>query len=119
MADFKRRLLSGLETRLGAFEPLLLSTKQRHLIDRLHRRYRSWQWTWGRAPRFSVDQQLSGPDGPARLRLTVEGGIIREVLRLDGGRKLPPEGQLLQRPYDEVIGFPQSGGLPQEGISES
>jgi lipoate-protein ligase A len=118
-ADFRRRLLSELENRLGAFEPLRLSEGQQDLIDRLHRRYRSWQWTWGRAPRFAVDQPLRGPDGNVSVRLTVEGGIVRKVLRLDGLRRPPPDAEILFRPYDEVIGFAQRGKACQEKIIES
>ncbi|MGD8368985.1 MAG: hypothetical protein PVG78_15210, partial [Desulfobacterales bacterium] len=120
MAGFKGQLLSALENRLGTFEALQLSEAQARRIDRLHRWYRSWQWTWGRSPRFSVDHQLSaGAEGPMRLRLTVEGGIVREALRLDGLQRATPDAKILLRPYDEVIGFSQSGKVLRHGFSPS
>ncbi len=120
MAAFRRRLLAALEKRLGDFELLKLAESDRRRINRLHLKYRSWQWTWGRTPRFTVDQSLPGPGGVLRrLRLQVEGGIIREVLRPEGLSASASDAGILLKSYDEVIGFPRNGESPHPGVIES
>ncbi len=102
MATFRERFVSALADRLGGFEPLRLSGEQQRRIQRLCRRYRSWQWTWGRSPRFSADWVHVFNGEKQSVRLTVEAGTVsRAVLRSDPGRRVP---EMIGRAYSDLFG---------------
>jgi lipoate-protein ligase A len=98
MDAFQNRFRHLLAERLGGLEPFSLSAEQEEEIDALAARYRSWEWTWGRTPRFVAEHSLP-PEG-IRLRLTVEGGIVREVEPIDADGALP--SGILRRRYSEL-----------------
>ena len=55
-------------------------------IDRLaDRRYRTWEWTFGRAPRFTIRRSLEPVPGAPAVTLDVEHGIVTAARVAVGG----------------------------------
>ena len=96
---FRNRFRRLLAQRLGRLDGFSLSDEQEREIGDLAAQYRSWTWTWGRTPRFVVDHRLPGQG--IRLRLTVEGGVVREVDAIDADGALP--SNVLLRRYSELL----------------
>ncbi len=42
-------------------------------------KYRSWEWTYGRSPKYTFKNKARFPGGSIEVRLFVEGGIIKEA----------------------------------------
>lgn len=75
---FRRHLLAA----IGAAQPLATYTPDAADWRRIHelaQRYRSWEWTYGRSPRFNVRQKKRFAAGTIDARLLVEHGVIGEA----------------------------------------
>ena len=90
----------------GDVIPLSLTEEQLAEVRRLKsEKYDTWQWNFGRSPKFSTCLRQRYPGGLLELHLTVEQGCIREVAILGDFLGLadlqPLEQALLSCPYRE------------------
>ncbi|WP_106477636.1 lipoate--protein ligase [Phytohalomonas tamaricis] len=75
---FRQRILAA----IGAEQPLTVYTPNAadwQRIRELEKRYRHWEWTYGRSPRFNVQQKKRFAAGTVDARLLVEHGVISEA----------------------------------------
>jgi hypothetical protein len=98
---FRSRFVSALAETLGGGSPLVLSGGQWQQVASLARRYRSWQWTWGRCPRFVQDADLCLEGAKNRVRLTVEGGTVVHAAPAEQLSHTLPD--LTGRRYDDLL----------------
>ncbi len=57
-----------------------LSPEELHLIEEnAEKKYRSWEWTYGRSPKYTFKNKARFSGGSVEVRLFVEGGIIKEA----------------------------------------
>ena len=47
--------------------------------ENAEKKYRSWEWTYGRSPKYTFKNKLRFPGGSIEVRLFVEKGCIREA----------------------------------------
>ena len=81
LSSFANRLLILLGNQVGDMQKLSHDHKQWREIHRLAAdKYRSWGWTFGRTPDFSV---VKNGYGKERLRIDVHRGKIAEIVDLD------------------------------------
>jgi len=75
--DCIRRVTDALKFRCaegeGEAAPLMLAQAE----ELAREKYRSWNWTWGRSPRFTERMSQRFPWGRIECLRSVEGGIIR------------------------------------------
>ena len=98
---FRARFSSALAEVLGGCRPLTLAEDQWRQVASMARRYRSWQWTWGRSPTFVQDVVLSRKGVETRVRLSVEGGIIVRAAHADRPAHRRPD--LVGSRYDDLL----------------
>ena len=98
---FRDRFSFALAQVLGGCRPLTLAEDQCRQVASMARRYRSWQWTWGRSPTFVQDVVLSRKGGQTRVRLSVEGGTVVGAVHAD--RPGAPLAHLIGRRYDDLL----------------
>ncbi len=78
---FKKRLLGLLRKEMGRMQKVSLDDRHWKRIYRLAaQKYRSWDWTFGRTPDFSV---MKNGQGQHRLRIDVHRGKIAAIVDLD------------------------------------
>ncbi len=98
---FRDRFSAALANVLGGRPPLVLADDQWQQVASMARRYRSWQWTWGRCPKFVQEVVLFLKGTEARVRLAVENGIIVRAAPADRpGYSL---ADLAGRRYDDLL----------------
>lgn len=74
--SFRAELLAGL-TRSGLVREALSADELSEVSRLADVKYRSWDWTWGRAPDFGFRSERRFPGGSIAVSLDVSGGIIR------------------------------------------
>lgn len=78
LADFKAALLAELTG--GGLARETLSGAELEEVRRLaESKYRSWDWTWGRAPEFGFKSSRRFPGGTLTVSLDVSAGVIRRA----------------------------------------
>lgn len=105
---FADRLIDSLAPGVGGPVPLSLGGSERERIESIAgRKFRSWEWTYGRTPRFSVVRSVrTGPDR-FRVRLTVDRGRVASAR--PEGEKMGPDRlermreMLTGRRYDTLL----------------
>ena len=57
-----------------------LSAEELSAVERLKtEKYDTWEWTYGRSPKYNITNKRRYPAGSIEFRAQVEGGIIREI----------------------------------------
>lgn len=57
-----------------------ITLEEKELIRRLaDEKYRSWDWTWGRSPAYSIRNRKYWPGGKLEVCLEVQDGIIQQI----------------------------------------
>lgn len=78
LADFRAALLAELTG--GGLARETLSGAELEEVRRLaESKYRSWDWTWGRAPEFGFKSSRRFPGGTLTVSLDVSAGVIRRA----------------------------------------
>ena len=73
-AEIQRQLsLDGAIVR--TLEPDELSIIEKNAEEK----YRSWEWTYGRSPKYTFKNKMRFPGGSIEVRLFIEGGSIKEA----------------------------------------
>lgn len=73
-AEIKRQLCLD-----GAVTCSLSSEELKIVGKNAENKYRSWEWTYGRSPKYTFKNKARFPGGSIEVRLFVESGIIREA----------------------------------------
>ena len=63
----------------GATVQTLSADELKIIEENAEKKYRSWEWTYGRSPRYTFRNKVRFPGGSIEVRLFVEGGIIKEA----------------------------------------
>lgn len=78
LADFKAALLAEL-TEDGLVRETLTDAELDEIRRLADEKYRSWDWTWARAPEFGFKNSRRFPGGTLTVSLDVSGGVIRRA----------------------------------------
>lgn len=63
----------------GAAECSLREDELEQIRRNADEKYRSWEWTYGRSPKYTFKNKARFPGGSIEVRLFVSGGIIKEA----------------------------------------
>ncbi len=78
--EFLERLRAYFLQTVSGLTPYTLTTADRAAVDDLCReKYRSWDWNFGAAPRYTWSRAIKFPFGLVDARLDVDHGIIRSA----------------------------------------
>ncbi len=80
MADFRAAILRELTAE--GLERQTLTAAEREEVERLAERYRSWDWTYGRAPDYRMRSRRRFSGGSLEVRLDAAEGRIRDIVFL-------------------------------------
>ncbi|MGY5850128.1 lipoate--protein ligase [Salegentibacter sp. F14] len=77
--DFRSRLLKGLYEESADFERYYLSPEEWKAVHQLkEEKYDTWDWNYGRSPKFNIQRSKRFPIGEVDLRIFVKKGHIRD-----------------------------------------
>ncbi|WP_310993555.1 lipoate--protein ligase [Aequorivita marina] len=77
--EFRQLLLEGLYEESEAFESYHLSPEEWEAVHQLkEEKYDTWEWNYGRSPKFNIQRNKRFPVGEIDLRIFVEKGHIKE-----------------------------------------
>ena len=77
--DFRTLLLSGLYEEMEPFETYHLTSEEWKAVHALkEEKYDSWDWNYGRSPKFNIQHSKRFPIGEIDVRLFVEKGYLTE-----------------------------------------
>ncbi|MCO6494933.1 MAG: lipoate--protein ligase [Bacteroidetes bacterium] len=80
ISEFRNTLLKGLYAEGEPFEEYRLSENEKRGVKELQKsKYESWDWNYGRSPKFNIKRSKRFPIGEIDLRINVENGYIDEV----------------------------------------
>jgi len=78
--EFRSSLLKGLYTGNEAFETYRLTEQEWAAVHQLkEEKYDTWDWNYGRAPKFNIQNNKRFSVGEIDVRIFVENGRIQEV----------------------------------------
>ncbi|HLV41187.1 MAG TPA: lipoate--protein ligase [Brumimicrobium sp.] len=78
--EFRSLLLKGLYAENEAFETHHLTTEEWTAVEKLKdEKYDTWDWNYGRAPKFNIQNNKRFAVGEIDVRIFVEKGRIQEV----------------------------------------
>jgi len=101
MDAFRTELLKGISEIFGELKDYHLTARDREAFDLLAKtKYKSWNWTFGRSPKFSVQHHLRTESGDINAHFHVKNGIIRDIIPADQSANLP----WVQKIRSEFIG---------------
>jgi lipoate-protein ligase A len=77
--DFRALLLTGLYEEMEPFETYHLTAEEWKAVHALkEEKYDSWDWNYGRSPKFNIQHSKRFPIGEIDVRLFVEKGYLTE-----------------------------------------
>jgi lipoate-protein ligase A len=77
IADFRALLLRGLYEEMKPFETYHLTAEEWKAVHSLkEEKYDSWDWNYGRSPKFNIQHSKRFPVGEIDVRLFVEKGYL-------------------------------------------
>jgi lipoate-protein ligase A len=80
MDAFQEELADNMSAVFGELKEYRLTASDWEAVDLLaQKKYKSWGWTYGRSPEFSVRHDLRSDSGKVEARLTVKNGIIKDT----------------------------------------
>lgn len=78
--NFRIAILNGLYKEREDFETYHLTAEEWKAVNRLkEEKYDTWEWNFGRSPKFNIQRSKRFPIGEIDLRIFVEKGIIEEL----------------------------------------
>ncbi|MCZ4319892.1 lipoate--protein ligase [Aequorivita viscosa] len=79
ITDFRKLLLEGLYEENEPFESYRLTTDEWKAVHELKKeKYDTWDWNYGRSPKFNIQRSKRFAVGEIDLRIFVEKGMIKE-----------------------------------------
>ena len=80
MDAFQEEVAAGMSAFFGDLMAYRLSAADWEAVDLLaENKYKSWDWTYGRSPKFVVYHEIRLESGKVDARLTVKSGIIEKI----------------------------------------
>ena len=80
MVSFRAAVQKGISRVFGEMTEYRLTPEDREAVDRLANiKYKSWDWTFGRTPEFTVRHRLGIESGHMDACFNVKNGVIRNV----------------------------------------
>jgi lipoate-protein ligase A len=80
MDAFRAEMVGGISDAFGELIEYQLTAEDREAVDRLaEKKYKSWDWTFGRSPEFAVEHKIGLDSGNVDARLIVKNGTIKDV----------------------------------------
>jgi lipoate-protein ligase A len=80
MEAFRAEMINGVADALGDLTEYQLTAEAWEAIVRLaEEKYRSWEWTFGRSPQFTVNHKFRLESGNLDAHLIVKNGIIEDI----------------------------------------
>lgn len=77
---FRAEMVGGISDAFGELIEYRLTAKDQEAILRLaEEKYRSWEWTFGRSPQFTVNHKFRLESGNLDAHLIVKNGIIEDI----------------------------------------
>ncbi|TMW42988.1 hypothetical protein DOY81_011930 [Sarcophaga bullata] len=76
-------------------------------IEELRKEFSSWEWIFGKTPKFAVEKELAlkaDDEKQLKMKLTVEvdKGLMSDItIALPSGERLPVVSHLQNKPYNE------------------
>ena len=78
--EFRQLLLEGLYDESEAFESYHLTPEEWKAVHQLkEEKYDTWDWNYGRSPKFNIQRSKRFPVGEIDLRIFVEKGHIKDL----------------------------------------
>ncbi|WP_347175322.1 lipoate--protein ligase [Polaribacter uvawellassae] len=78
--EFRALLLEGLYAEREAFETYHLTEEEWKAVHQLkEEKYDSWDWNYGRSPKFNIQRSKRFPVGEIDVRMFVEKGYLTEI----------------------------------------
>jgi lipoate-protein ligase A len=78
--EFRALLLEGLYAEREAFETYHLTEEEWKSVHQLkEEKYDSWEWNYGRSPKFNIQRSKRFPVGEIDVRMFVEKGYLTEL----------------------------------------
>ncbi len=80
MEAFRAEMINGVADALGALTEYQLTAETWEAVYRLaEEKYRSWEWTFGRSPQFTVNHKFRLESGNVDAQISVKHGIITDI----------------------------------------
>ena len=77
---FRAEMVGGISDAFGELIEYQLTAEDREAIHRLaEKKYKSWDWTFGRSPEFAVHHKIRLDSGNVDANLIVKNGIIKDI----------------------------------------
>jgi len=84
MDAFRAAMIDGISGVFGDMGNYRLAAEEWEAVDRLAKtKYKSWSWTFGRSPEFTVHHQIRLDSGIVKAHIRVKNGIIKDVQLAD------------------------------------
>jgi lipoate-protein ligase A len=78
--DFRAALMAGLSRIFGEISQYRVTADEWESVDLLAKtKYKSWDWTFGRSPEFTVHHQIRLDSGIVAAHFIVKNGVIRDI----------------------------------------
>ena len=78
--DFRAALMAGLSRIFGEISQYRLTAAEWESVDLLAKtKYKSWDWTFGRSPEFTVHHQIRLDSGIVAAHFIVKNGVTRDI----------------------------------------
>jgi len=80
MDAFRTEMVKGISEVFGELIEYRLTAEDWEAVDLLaQKKYKSWDWTYGRTPEFVVQHKISLDSGDVNAHLVVNNGIIQAI----------------------------------------
>ena len=111
MASFRAALQNGLSGVFGELNEYRLTPEDWEAVDRLvNIKYKSWDWTFGRTPEFTVRHRIKSDAGYVDAYFSIKNGIVRTVAPADE----TAESSSLRKITESMIGTRYDANYPGE-----
>lgn len=84
MDAFRSEMVGGISDAFGKLGEYRLTAEGREAVQRLAKeKYKSWDWTFGRSPEFTVRHKVKLDSGHVDAHLIVKNGTIKDIQMLN------------------------------------
>jgi lipoate-protein ligase A len=109
MGAFRTAVQEGISGVFGKMNQYRLTSEDREAVDRLANiKYKSWEWTFGRTPKFTVSHRIRLDSGNVDACFSVRNGVIRSVELADKS----VDASSARRFIKALIGKPYDANCP-------
>jgi len=96
MDAFRTEMVGGISEVFGKLIEYRLTAEDWEAVDLLaQKKYKSWDWTYGRSPEFVVQQKVSLDSGDVNAHLVVNNGVIKAIELADRFTESPSANNVI------------------------